>query len=291
MKTTHTGEFPIGFRRGWSEWQKDLEGLVSWAKANDFAFIDLGNTADAVAREVKEFGLPIGSVDLPSWKSLLSSDPAKRSGAVGEVTSYIEKVCAVTGPMRFMVVMMSDDPERPVQERFEDMVDTYGRLAPVLEKAESQIVIEGYPGQRSLCCTPESLRAFFREVPSKSMGLNYDPSHLVRLGIDPLRFLEEFIDRVYHVHAKDTFLYDEQRYEYGLEQRSMAGKSHHFGAELWRYTLPGRGVSDWTAILKTLTGSKYSGRVSIELEDEEYNGTKDGERRGLLESRDFLAQA
>jgi len=290
MKTTRTGEFPIGFRRAWSEWQKDLEGLVSWAKANDFAFIDLGNTADALAREVTEFGLPIGSVDLPSWQSLLASDSAKRSEAVGEAIAYIEKVCAVTGPMRFFVVMMSDDPERPAKERFANMVDAFGRLAPALEKAESQVVIEGYPGRKSLCCTPETVRAFFKEVPSPSMGYNYDPSHLVRLGIDPLRFLEEFADRIHHVHGKDTWLYHEERYEYGIEQRSMAGKSHQFGGELWRYTLPGRGVCDWTAIFKTLQAANYQGRVSIELEDEEFNGTKEGEQRGLLESRDFLAE-
>ena len=36
------------------------------------------------------------------------------------------------------------------------------------------------------------------------MSANFDPSHLIRMGIDPLRFLEEFIDSVYHVHGKDT---------------------------------------------------------------------------------------
>jgi len=288
---TKTGNFPIGFRRGWSEWQKEIAQLVDWAKSNEFAHIDLGKDADTSAAEVAAAGLPIGSVDLIAWKEMFSADPGKRAEAVARQNAYIGSVCAITGPMRFFVVMLPEDPGMPASERFALMVESYSQVAPVLERHQSQIVIEGWPGPGALCCTPETVRAFFREIPSPAMGYNYDPSHLLRLGIDPMRFLEEFIDRIHHVHGKDTWVYDNARYEFGLEKPSVFTKGHGFGASVWRYTLPGKGQCDWSAIFERLHRAGYQGAVSIELEDENYNGTTEGEQTGLRESRDFLAQS
>jgi hypothetical protein len=63
MLTTRTGNFPIGFRRGWSEWQQDLPALTQWARGNGFGLIDLG-TSTADMSLVLEAGLSIGSMDL-----------------------------------------------------------------------------------------------------------------------------------------------------------------------------------------------------------------------------------
>jgi len=70
------------------------------------------------------------------------------------------------------------------------------------------------------------------------MGVNYDPSHLIRMGIDPLRFLKEFVGRVYHVHGKDAELFADNLYEYGHEQPPTFAKEMNFGSMAWRYTIP-----------------------------------------------------
>jgi sugar phosphate isomerase/epimerase len=44
--------------------------------------------------------------------------------------------------------------------------------------------------------TPETYRATVRECASPLHSINYDPSHLLRMGIDPIRFLKEFAPRV-----------------------------------------------------------------------------------------------
>jgi len=286
---THTGHFPIGFRVGGSEWQRDLPTLIDWAKSSGFSRLDLKKDADSTASIVVDAGLKIGSVDLVAWKEMISVDPETRRKAVETQTAYIEKVCAITGPMRFFVVMLPEDPSLPAKQNFDLMVESYRQTVAVLERHGSQIVIEGWPGPGALACTPETVRALFQQIPSPAMGLNYDPSHLVRLGIDPMRFLEEFVGRVYHVHGKDTWVYENARYEYGIERRSVFEAGHDYGANLWRYTIPGRGLCDWTAILARLQQAGYNGAVCIELEDERYNGTIEGEQRGLIESRDFLA--
>ena len=146
----------------------------------------------------------------------------------------------------------------------------------------------GWPGPGALCCTPEGYRAFFAECPSPALGVNYDPSHLIRMGIDPLRFLHEFADRVFHVHGKDTEISSENLYEYGSEQPPTFGKSVPFGGNHWRYTIPGHGLTSWVEIFRILVAHGYDGCVCIELEDANFNGSEEGEKEGLLQGARFL---
>ena len=108
------------------------------------------------------------------------------------------------------------------------------------------------------------------------------------MGIDPLRFLREFAERVYHVHGKDTALSAEALYEFGHEMPPTLAKTPGWGGGTWRYTIPGHGVTNWTETFRGLEAAGYQGGVSIELEDENFNGTEAGERRGLVKSREFL---
>jgi sugar phosphate isomerase/epimerase len=151
------------------------------------------------------------------------------------------------------------------------------------------LAIEGWPGPGALCCTPEGYRAAFRECPSPAVGINYDPSHLIRMGIDPVRFLQEFPDRVRHVHGKDTELNLDGIYEYGTEQPATFAEAHGFGAHHWRYTIPGHGCTPWVQVFDILHKSGYQGAVCIELEDENFNGSESGEKQGLLVGGAFLA--
>ena len=38
----------------------------------------------------------------------------------------------------------------------------------------------------------------------ETLGLNFDPSHLIWQGVTPHLFLRDFGDRIYHVHMKDA---------------------------------------------------------------------------------------
>jgi sugar phosphate isomerase/epimerase len=287
MSHTRTGQFPIGFRRGWSDWQKDIAQLARWAKANDFASIDTRGTAEDLAA-LAAAGLRPGSVDLIEWKNLLSPDAAKRAAAVAQNRAHIA-TCAAHGATAFFTVMLPEQPELPRSENFKYMVESYAALMPALEAANARIVIEGWPGPGALCCTPETVRAFFREVPSRGAGFNYDPSHLLRMGIDPLRFLREFADRVGHVHGKDTELLAERQYELGTEQPPTFAPGVRFGGTAWRYTIPGHGCMRWGEAFRILADAGYRGQVGIELEDANFNGTEAGEQLGLNLGRQFLA--
>ena len=290
MLKTRTGSFPIGFRRGWSDWQKDTDGLIAWAKTNEMGVIDLGANADTEGAKVVAAGLQVGSADLKGWKGLLSPDPEKRRAAVEENAPYVE-ACAAHGIRNFFAVMLPEDPALSREENFGHMVEGLRLLAPVLEKHGGRLVVEGWPGPGALACTPEGYRAMIERVPGESIGINYDPSHLVRMGIDPIRFVEEFAARIYHVHGKDTEILDEGAYEYGTEQPRTFGKNRPFGGPHWRYTIPGQGVVRWTRAFEILKDAGYDGAVCIELEDQHFNTDEAGEKAGLLAGAAFLAAA
>lgn len=287
---TRTGGFPIGVRRGWGGWQRELDAFLAWAKTNRFAFVDLGNDGDQLADAVTASGVAVGSVDLPGWKELLSPDEGKRRAAVARASEYVARGAAAD-VRRFLTIMLPEDPHRSREENFDHLIESYGALLPAVERAHAAIVIEGWPGPGALCCTPETLRALFAELPSPALAINYDPSHLVRMGVDPLRFLDEFVDRVRHVHAKDTELLPDACYEFGHEQPATFAAPHRFGGFTWRYTIPGRGGVRWPEVFVRLQAAGYDGRVSIELEDADYNGSEEGEQLGLLNARDFLERS
>ena len=284
---TRTGNFRIGFRRGGSDWQKDLQELIAWAKENELEAIDVGKDGDISVKPVNDAGLRVGSIDLKEWHGMISPDKAKRADAIAQNADYI-RVCAPCGPMNYFVVMLPEKPELPRAENFGYMLDSFSELVQVLEENNAHISIEGWPGPGALCCTPEGYRALFKECPSKTIGINYDPSHMIRMGIDPLRFLREFGDRVVHVHGKDTELLEENFYEYGSEQPPTFARPFPFGSLHWRYTIPGHGVTRWSEVFRILVSLGYSGCVSIELEDANFNGSTEGEKFGILQGACFL---
>lgn len=284
VSQTRTGGFPIGFRRGGS-WQENSGRLIDWAKSNMFACIDVPPDA-AVAREVAESGLSVGAADLPDWQGMISADSGRRAEAIARNTAFVRE-CA-DHVKNFFVVMLPENSDRSRKENFGDMVDSYSKLMPVLEEQGGRIVIEGWPGPGAQCCTPETYRPFLKAMNSSGACLNYDPSHLIRMGIDPLRFLREFGPHVGHIHGKDTELLGERRYECGHEQPpTFAPRIPHGGPD-WRYTIPGHGEMRWIEAFRILKEMGYAGMISIELEDSNFHGSEQAEKQGLLLGKQFL---
>jgi len=95
-----------------------------------------------------------------------------------------------------------------------------------------------------------------------SFGFNFDPSHLVHQFVDPVAFIDEFADRIFHVHVKDARVQ--------LDGRNSILSSHlGFGDPRrgWDFVSPGRGDVEWDPIIRGLNRSGYRGPLSIEWED------------------------
>ncbi len=287
---TRTGNFPIGFRRGWSDWQRKSVGdLAKWAKINGFEALDLMNITPDDLKTLKEFGVRIGTVDLQGFGDIMHNDLGKRKEALDKNVAMI-KTLGPAGVKVFFTCIIPGDASKPRGENYKLAVECYAPIAAACASVGANLAIEGWPGGAphfaNLCCTPETTRAFLKDV-GAGCALNYDPSHLIRLGVDHLRFLREFLPHVKHVHGKDTAVLDEALYEFG-SQSSAFEKPHGFGEWTWRYTIPGHGVARWDTIFATLKSGGFDGIVSVELEDENFNTGEEGEKAGLLHSLNYL---
>jgi sugar phosphate isomerase/epimerase len=285
MMKTRTGGFRIGFRDA-TPWKQETGALAAWAKAEGFAFLDLAAEGERKLPKLKEAGLEAGAVDLPEWTGMIAADRRARKDAVARNAEFVKR-CA--GAHTFLTVMRPADPALERKQNFAFMVESYGELADALESAGARVVIEGWPAPGCVCCTPEGYRSFLAECSSDRVGINYDPSHLIRMGIDPLRFLREFADKVYHVHAKDTEIIAENLYEYGHELPGIFTPNIRNGALSWRYTIPGHGQMRWTEAFRILEESAYTGGVSIELEDARFcDGKAENAQAGLRLAGSYL---
>lgn len=260
--------------------------MIAWSKSEDLYVLDLTGGAVEALPAVQGAGLRVGSVDLEGpWSDLASTDAGKRRDALAKNEALI----STCGAQNYFTVLLPEDSSKPRAENFKLMIAGLNELGVILEKHGGKLVIEGWPGPGALGCTPESYRATFKESASPSIGINYDPSHLVRMGIDPIRFVDEFADRVFHVHGKDTEIIAEGLYEFGTEQPATLAKGHGFGSQTWRYTIPGHGCVRWVRAFEILAERGYKGCVSIELEDENFNGTEAGEKFALVSGSHYLA--
>src|SRR5690349_12912845 len=116
MKTA-TGGFPLGWRRRNFAWEKDVDGVIKWAKDNALEVIDLGRDTDTSAKPFVEAGLRIGTADLAVWEAMISPDAGKRKAAVAKNAEYI-KASVKAGANVFFMCMVPEDASRPRKENF-----------------------------------------------------------------------------------------------------------------------------------------------------------------------------
>jgi sugar phosphate isomerase/epimerase len=287
---TRTGSFPIGFRRAGVEWQKDLPKLAKWSKQAGFDVIDFTHKATAEDfTALKAAGLSHGSVDLLDFPQIMTPDAGKRKEILENNLRFIKDAAAL-GAKAFFTVVIPGDATAKRADNYRLAVECYQPIADACAANGAALAVEGWPGGfpylASLVCTPETVRTFLKDL-GRGAGLNYDPSHLIRLRVDHIRFLKEFGEHVKHVHAKDTDIDEDALYEFGTQPGTFA-TPHRWGEWTWRYTLPGHGVARWGDIFSVLKGAGYGGAVSVELEDENFNGSEEGEKRALEYSLAFL---
>lgn len=267
-----------------------FEGLVQWLAENGFGAVDTPALTPEIKQTVEKAGLEIGTVDLGGggW---ITADEEKRKAGIQKVKDSL-KSSADNGAKVFFTVFGPEDTSRPRGENMGHLLKALPEIAEYAEGLDVKIAIEPWPGGPPhygiLGCTPEGWRMIFREVPSRALGLCFDPSHLVRMHIDYERALNEFGDRVAHVHAKDTHINYERLYETGIYGDSVGNKGYGFGERWWRYTIPGTGDVDWNLMVTRLEDHGYDGPLSIELEDQRFWNTPEAKLEGLIRAKEYL---
>jgi sugar phosphate isomerase/epimerase len=112
-----------------------------------------------------------------------------------------------------------------------------------------------------------------------TIGLNFDPSHLILQMIDIPRFIREFGPHILHVQAKDLTIDRDALYERGVFSLGIGWQNPR---------LPGLGDVDWSDLFAALYRAGYDGDVIIEHEDRDFEGDDEKVKRGFILARDVL---
>src|SRR5262249_21142681 len=113
-----------------------------------------------------------------------------------------------------------------------------------------------------------------------AFGFNFDPSHLLWQGVDPVRFIERFGDRIHHTHMKDVAVRQSGK-------SGILGSCLHCGAPRrgWDFRSVGRGDIDFAEIIRARNRAGYKGPLWVEWEDMAMN-----REHGAYESCQYVRQ-
>jgi sugar phosphate isomerase/epimerase len=148
-----------------------------------------------------------------------------------------------------------------VERGYAEFAERFGPVLDVFDREGVRFALEVHPTEIAydFVTTDKTLEAIGRR---EAFGINFDPSHFAHQFLDSAAFVEEFADRIYHVHVKDS----KRRLD---GRRSILGSHLDFGRPErgWDFVSPGHGDVDFEALIRSLNRIGYQGPLSIEWED------------------------
>jgi sugar phosphate isomerase/epimerase len=145
---------------------------------------------------------------------------------------------------------------------FEDFAARWLPILEVFDEVGVNFALEVHPTEIAFDIASAE-RALEAVKHHPRFGFNYDPSHLGYQGVDYVKFLYTFKERIYHVHMKDAW------WNRGNGDVGVFGGHTSFGdpRRYWDFRSVGRGDIDFEAIIVALNDIGYQGPLSIEWED------------------------
>jgi sugar phosphate isomerase/epimerase len=251
------------------------------------AHIDVADLSKAQATEIVDevgkFGLSISG--LGYYPNLLHPDPAHRNQVIGHLKHVI--TAAEKMDIGLVNTFMGGDKDKNQDQNWEMALQVWPDIVKFAQDHGRRITLENcpmifsldeWPGGNNIATTPRMWRRILEQW-GGTIGLNFDPSHLVLQMIDMRRFLKEFGPHVLHYQAKDLMIDVDGLYERGVFSLGM-------GWQIPR--IPGLGDVDWSVVFGELYRQGYEGDCIIEHEDRRFEGTDEKVKQGFLIARDVL---
>ncbi|GLW09237.1 hypothetical protein Misp01_43660 [Microtetraspora sp. NBRC 13810] len=277
---------------------EDLADIAKWAAGRGFEALEVAAWPEKdgvnhirvdsfdqperarVAKIFEETGLTLSSLAYYENNLHPGRGPAVNDHLRRCIDAAAELGCPTVG------TFVGRDPGLPVADNLRLAEEVFPPLVEYAGQRGVAVVIEncvmkswhpdGYPG--NLAYSPELWEWMF----TLGLKLNFDPSHLVALGIDPVAAAVPYIPHMAHVQAKDTQILPGTLDRYGFYGPVSGEKGWY------RFRVPGRGLVDWTGLVDALHEGGYEGVVSVEHEDPVWSGTPERVRAGLGIAHDTL---
>ncbi|MEV6790667.1 sugar phosphate isomerase/epimerase family protein [Streptomyces sp. NPDC051320] len=184
-------------------------------------------------------------------------DTARAAAAFG-----VKTVVGFTGSSIWhMVAMFPPVPPEMIERGYADFAERWNPILDVFDEVGVRFAHEVHPSEIAYdyWTTVRTLEAIGHR---EAFGLNFDPSHFVWQDLDPVGFLWDFRDRIYHVDCKESV-------------KQLNGRNGRLGSHLpwadprrgWDFVSTGHGNVPWEACFRMLNAIEYEGPISVEWED------------------------
>ncbi|MGH9233290.1 MAG: sugar phosphate isomerase/epimerase family protein [Acidimicrobiales bacterium] len=279
--------------------KRPLEEIAAWASAHGYQALEvaawpaLGDRpftathvdvadldAEAVLATFERHGLTLSS--LAYYDNNLHPDPDERRAVHDHVLACIDAAAALGCPT--VGTFVGRHPGRTVRDNLADAEEAFKPLVDRAGERGVKLIVEncvmegwhpdGYPG--NLAYSPELWEWMF----DLGLYLNFDPSHLVWIGIDPVAAVRPYVDRIPHAQAKDVELFASERNRYGVFGKAVV-RDDPWDVGWWRYRVPGLGQVDWVRLVDALYEGGFDGVLSVEHEDPVWGGSEERVEAGL----------
>jgi sugar phosphate isomerase/epimerase len=280
-----------------------LPRIAEWAGAHGFEALEVAVWPDVESRPFEASHLDVTSLGaaaaedvvtllaghglsisaLAYYENNLHHDPAAREEIHAHLRRCIDAAQLLGCP--FVGTFVGRDITRSVAENVR-LAGT--ELPPLVDYAGERgvrLIVEncpmegwhpdGYPA--NLGYSPELWEWMF----SLGFYLNYDPSHLTWLGIDPIAAIRACPERIVHAQAKDVEIDQSARNRVGVYGRAL-DRANPWDNGWYRYRVPGLGDVDWRRVVDTLYQAGFDGTLSVEHEDPVWAGDTSRVLSGLL---------
>jgi sugar phosphate isomerase/epimerase len=191
-----------------------------------------------------------------------AAEDLKRTARVARKLG-VDTVVGFTGSSIWQyVAMFPPVPASVIEGGYEDFAKRWNPILDVFDAEGVRFAHEVHPSEIAYdyWTSVKTLEAINHR---EAFGFNWDPSHMMWQNIDPVAFILDFKDRIYHVDCKDTRM---------KPQNGRAGvlSSHlPWGDPLrgWDFVSTGHGDVPWEDSFRALKHIGYKGPISVEWED------------------------
>jgi sugar phosphate isomerase/epimerase len=279
--------------------KRSLPDIAAWAAAHDYEALEVaawpalgdrpftathldveGYDREAVLATFERHGLTLSSIAY--YDNNLHPDEAERRAVNEHVLRCIDAAADLGCPT--VGTFVGRDPGRSVAENLAQAEEVFAPLVDRAGERGVKLIIEncvmegwhpdGYPG--NLAYSPELWEWMF----SIGLYLNFDPSHLMWIGVDPVAAVRPYLDRIPHAQAKDVELFADRRDRYGFFGKTRE-RDDPWDVGWWRYRVPGLGEVDWVRLIDAMYEGGFDGVLSVEHEDPVWGGTEELVEAGL----------
>jgi sugar phosphate isomerase/epimerase len=175
----------------------------------------------------------------------------------------VKTVVGFTGSAIWKYVAMFPPVSQDVIDAgYADFADRWNPILDVFDEVGVRFAHEVHPSEIAYdyWTTKRTLEAIGHRA---AFGLNWDPSHMMWQDLDPVAFILDFADRIYHVDCKDVKL------------AVGGGRNGRLGSHLawadqrrgWDFVSTGHGDVPWESCFRALNSIGYAGPISVEWED------------------------